>query len=229
MSVRYLALRLAADSGWAVASIDYRLAPEHPFPAGLEDVLEATQWLVGHAGRLGLRRDRVVLAGDSAGGNLVTAALQLAKEREMSVLLEQIGLQLLIYPWLELSCLTCYASQLDNGAWGTVTLHSIARMIQYYAGNERAASHSLISPVLATTAQLQGLPPAVVFTAELDPLRDEGEAYAAKLAAAGVPTTLTRYNGTVHGFIFFHTSAHFEGIADIVRHLEHFATQWGWS
>ncbi len=182
---------LAKRSGCVVISVDYRLAPEHPFPAGLDDGWSATRWVLGNAGELGVDQARVAVGGDSSGANL--AAVIALRSRDAGI---GLGLQLLVYPVTDHDFDTESYRAFAEG-------HSLTRegMRWYWShylggadGSARDAS-PLREPELADVA------PAFIATAELDPLRDEGEAYARRLASAGVPTTLVRYDGMIHGFL----------------------------
>jgi acetyl esterase len=172
-------------------SVDYRLAPEHRFPAALEDCLAATRWVGAHAGELGADGAHLAVAGDSAGGNL--AALVALQARNQGG--PPIVFQLLVYPATDLTC--SFPSHVENGEGYLLTSESIRWFLDHYISEpERKGSDA--SPHFAD--DLSRLPPALIITAEFDPLRDEGEAYAARLKEAGVPVTLTRYDGMIHGF-----------------------------
>jgi acetyl esterase len=180
---------LANASGALVVSIDYRLAPEHPFPAALHDAEAAVRWLAVHAGELGGDPGRLAVAGDSAGGNLATvAARRLSGEVD-------VRLQALIYPATDAG-----ADAPSYGECGEGFGLTAASMRRYWSlyldGADGAAPDA--SPLRAT--DLAGSPPALIVTASHDPLRDDGELYAAALRDAGVPATLRRFDGTVHGF-----------------------------
>jgi acetyl esterase len=187
--------RLAADSGCAVISVDYRLAPETKFPGAAEDAYAATAWVAGHASELGVDASRLVVAGDSAGGNLAAVTSLLARERGGPA----IAFQLLIYPVTDLS--QDYPSYAENGSLGyLLTSNSMTWFADHYVGGVEDVDWRA-API--TAASFADLPPALVITAEYDPLRDEGEAYAAKLEAAGVPVTTRRFDGMCHGFLSF--------------------------
>jgi acetyl esterase len=182
--------RICRDAETAVLSVDYRLAPEHPFPAGVEDALAATRWALENADRLG-GTGRVGVAGDSAGGNLAAVASQH---------LPGIAAQLLVYPATD--ALTDRPSRQENAEGYFLELATMEWFFTHYVGSaagQVAHDDVRISPLLAP--DLTGQPPAVVVTAEFDPLRDEGEAYADRLAAAGVPVDRVRYDGLIHGFV----------------------------
>ncbi len=187
----------ARDIAWhseaVVLSVDYRLAPEHPFPAAVEDALEVVDALL--SGRVDLDADatRVAVAGDSAGGNLAAVVAQQLRDRSGLVH------QALIYPVMDLSSLDTESHRLFAEGYN-LTHRNLLYYYRTYAGTSDR-QHALLSPGRCT--DLEGLPPATVVTAEFDPLRDEGETYAQKLAAAGVPTTSVRFNGQVHPFLYF--------------------------
>ncbi len=188
-----MARRLADDVGCVVVSVDYRLAPEHKYPAAADDCYAATQWVADNAGDLGVDPTRLAVAGDSAGGNLAAAVALMARDRGGP----RLAFQLLIYPvtgtpW------DGRRSYQANGAGYVLTMESMEWFTNHYARSAADHTEPYFAPVQAT--DLSGLPPAHVITAEFDPLRDEGEAYAARLIAAGVPTTVTRYDGQIHGF-----------------------------
>ena len=180
--------------GVMVASVDYRLSPEHSFPGPLEDCQEVLHHLVEEAASFGVDADRVGVAGDSAGGNL-SAALTIKNRDEQG---PSIKAQLLVYPVIDAQCGTpsyeAYAT--DHG----LTKDEMLYFWQCYLG-EIDGEHPLASP--NQTAELGGLPKARVITAEYDILRDEGEAYAEQLKAAGVSVELERYDGVIHGFFQF--------------------------
>lgn len=182
---------LANGSGHAVLSVDYRLAPEHPFPAGLEDAVAATRWAHAHAVELGCRADRVAIGGDSAGGNLAAVVAQLAPV--------PLVFQLLVYPVTDCTC--SLPSHQENGTGYFLSAAGMRWFIDHYlTGGRTSPSDPRVSPLLAGDHALAATPPALVITAEYDPLRDEGDAYAARLAAAGVATSHVRFGGMFHGF-----------------------------
>jgi acetyl esterase len=180
---------LANASGAIVAAIDYRLAPEHPFPAAVDDTLAGVRWLAAHAGELGGDGARLAVAGDSAGGNLAAvAALRLRGELPLRA-------QALIYPITDYALDTPSYREFATGHG--LSAASMRRFWSLYLDGANGR-HPDASPLRA--GDLSGLPPAYVLTAEEDVLRDEGEAFAAALRAAGVPTELVRWPGTIHGF-----------------------------
>ena len=174
-----------------VVSVEYRLSPEAKFPAGLEDCYAATSWVAEHGTELGGDPTRLAVGGDSAGGNLAAAVALLARERGGP----KIGLQLLIYPVTDYNFET--ASYRDAAEGYGLTQDSMRLFWELYLDSEGDAANPLASVL---RADLAGLPPAHVITAEYDPLRDEGDAYAAKLKAAGVPVEHVLYPGQIHGF-----------------------------
>ncbi|RUL83106.1 alpha/beta hydrolase [Tautonia sociabilis] len=182
---------LANASGCVVASVDYRLAPEHPFPAAIDDTLDAFRFLLAEAGALGVDPSRVAVGGDSAGGNLAIASC--LKARELGEPLP--AFQLLIYPVADSSCSTPSFEEFATG-FG-LTRNAMRYYWRQYAPRPEDAEHPLASIL---RADLAGLPPAFVLTAEYDPLRDEGEQLARRLQDAGVPATLRRFDGQIHGF-----------------------------
>ncbi|MEV8374545.1 alpha/beta hydrolase [Kribbella sp. NPDC056861] len=174
-----------------VITVGYRLAPENPFPTAVNDCHRATQWIAAHAVELGVDVARIAVGGDSAGGNLAAATTLLARESGPAL-----AAQLLVYPN------TLYGSDTASMRAGDdpylFNRTSVNWYWQHYLTDEADGTNPLASPLLA--ASHAGLPPAFIITAEFDPLRDEGEFYAEKLYAAGVPTELTRYDGMAHGF-----------------------------
>jgi acetyl esterase len=186
------ARELSAGAGVVVASVDYPLAPEHPYPAGPEAVIAATRWLAEHAAELQVDGTRVAVGGDSAGGNL--AALTAIGLRDQGG--PDLAFQLLVYPATDL--LMSYPSVRENGEGYLLTASAIEWFVGHYLSNEADAKDPAVSPMYVD--DLAGLPPALLITAEYDPLRDEGEAYAKRLEEAGSDVTLSRYDGQIHGF-----------------------------
>jgi acetyl esterase len=182
---------IAARAPCVVVSVDYRLAPEHRFPAAVEDAWQATAWVAEHAAGLGADAERLAVAGDSAGGNLAAVVALRARDRGLPL-----ALQALIYPVID--------HDLDSPGYrehGDGLNLTRAKMEWYWraylAG--RDGSHPEASPLRAP--DLGGLAPALVQTAEYDPLGYEAETYAAALERAGVTVRLTRYDGQIHGFV----------------------------
>ena len=187
---------LAAGSGCVVISVDYRLAPEHPFPAGLEDCVHATQWMADNALSEGIDPRRLAVAGDSAGGTMAAAVALTLRDRGGPPLVAQ----LLIYPATD-HYSARWPSYASNASGYGLTRETMIWFWDHYLSDSTAADAPYASPY--RTASLRDLPPAFVSTAQYDPLRDEGEAYAARLTAAGVPTVMCRYDGMNHGFLFW--------------------------
>lgn len=187
-----LARLLARDAGLGVLSVDYRLAPEHRFPAAVDDALAAFRWAVDHAGSFGIRPARVAVGGDSAGGNLAAVVSQLAVRGGGPAPVAQ----LLVYPVTDLSTKHPSYGLFREGFFLTEAEMDWYR--DHYLGPDGDPRDPRVSPLLAD--DLTGLPPAVVVTAGFDVLRDEGEAYARRLEEAGVPVRATRHGGLIHGF-----------------------------
>ena len=185
---------LATSTGRVFLSVDYRMAPEHRFPAAVEDCYAAYNWARENAGMLNVDPTRTAIAGESSGGNLAAAVSLMCRDRRAPLPEKQI----LLYPVTDLS----------HGKW-----HSYEQFAQYglseadihwfrdqYAPDKKDWHNPYLSPYCAP--DLNGLPPALVITAEFDVLRDEGEAYAQRLEEAGVPVICSRYLGMLHGFAF---------------------------
>jgi acetyl esterase len=179
-----------------VVAVGYRTAPESPFPAAVEDALAATRWVVDRTGRLGGDRRRVVVAGDSSGGNLATVVAQAWHDE---VERPPLAAQLLIYPVTDLEDEggVRYPSRAEHAEGYLLTGDDLRWFAGLYLGDNSDRGDPRLSPI---NGPLTGLPPAVVVTAEFDPLRDEAEAYAAALSSAGVPVTVRRFDGLIHGF-----------------------------
>lgn len=184
---------LADEASAVVIAVDYRLAPEHRFPAAVDDALAAFRWVVTNANALGLDRARIAVGGDSAGGNLaavVSQACRAQPERGAPCF------QLLVYPATDMTCSqpshrTCADAPILDAS-------TIRWFRSHYAPDERLWRDERVSPLLAR--DLTGLPPALVLTAGFDPLRDEGQAYAARLSEAGVTTRHHCLTSMPHGF-----------------------------
>ncbi len=184
---------LTNAAGCVVASVDYRLAPEFRYPVAARDSYAALSWVVSNAARLGIDARRVAVGGDSAGGNLATVMALMARDRGGPPLAQQT----LIYPVTNHDLDT--PSYHENATGYVLTREAMRWFWRHYLTREGQGKEPYASPLLAPS--LAGLPPALVITAGCDPLRDEGEAYAARLRDAGVPVTLTRYEGMFHGFL----------------------------
>ena len=182
-----------------VIGVDYRLAPEHPFPAAVDDAYAALEWAGAHARELNGDANRVAVTGDSAGGNLSAVVCQLAKERGGP----RIAFQALIYPAVEFDPRTNYPSRSEfGGGEYFLSTHDMAWFASLYLADvERQVGDPRVSPLAAR--DLRGLPPALVVTSGCDPLRDEGKAYVDRLAAAGVPVEYRCVEGTIHACMSF--------------------------
>ena len=186
------ARHLAVETGCVVVSVDYRLAPEAKFPAAADDCYAATQWIAENAAGINVDPTRIAVGGDSAGGNLAAAVSLMAKDRGGPPLV----FQLLVYPVTKRDFGT--GSYRQNSDGYALTTDAMKWYWNHYLSSDVDAANPYAAPEVAK--DLTGLPPALVITAEFDPLRDEGEAYGQRLLAAGVPTTCSRYDGMIHGF-----------------------------
>jgi len=184
---------LANRTQAVVVSVDYRLAPEHRYPAAAEDCYAATRFVAERGGEIGADGARIAVAGDSAGGNLAAAVALMARDRSGPALRHQV----LIYPVTDHDFET--ASYRDNATGYLLSREGMQWFWSHYVPNAAQRNEAYAAPLRAEKLAL--LPPATVITAEYDPLRDEGEAYAARLRDAGVATVATRYDGQVHGFV----------------------------
>ncbi len=177
----------------AVVSVNYRHAPEHKFPIPVEDAYAATQWAATHAATFSGDPARLAVGGTSAGGTQAAVVALMTRDRGGP----PIACQLLIVPVIDSSFET--TSYRENAEGYGLTAEAMRWYWGHYLRSEADAAHPYAAPIRAPS--LRGLPPAVVATAELDPLRDEGEAYAARLRADGVPVTFRRYDGMIHQFL----------------------------
>lgn len=193
------ARELTARAVCLVVSVDYRLAPEHRFPAALEDCVAALCWCAAHAVDIGGDASRIAIGGDSAGGNLCAGVALANRDRGGP----HIAAQILVYPAIDPGCAT--QSMVDNGGGYMLTADSMRWMWSSYLGEADYVANPYAAPHNASTCS--GLPPALVITAEYDPLRDEGEAYARQMAAHGVNVMLSRYGGQIHGFFSMYSLA----------------------
>jgi len=182
---------LANDSGCVVISVDYRLAPEHPFPAATDDAFAATAFVASRAADFGVDPARIAVGGESAGGNL--AAVVALRARDSGG--PSLAFQLLVYPLVDFTDES--PSMRDYSSGHFLTTGDMDYFADHYLPRPIDRRQAWASPL---HANLKQLPPAFVLTAECDPLRDQGEAFAQRLQEAGVPTVLTRYDGMVHPF-----------------------------
>jgi acetyl esterase len=187
-----LCRRLAAAAGCRIVAVDYRRAPEHPFPAAFDDALAATRWIAAHAGELGVDAARLAVGGDSVGGGLAAAVTQAARGAGGP----RLALQVLICPILDVGRETGSRHAFADGYF--ISRAAFARNLAAYLPAGTPADDPRVSPLRA--ADLARLPPAIVHTAEFDPFRDEGEAYAERLRAAGAPVRSERHAGQIHYF-----------------------------
>ena len=183
--------KLALAMGHAVLSVDYRLAPEFAFPEPLNDCIVALRWAHANAAELGIDATRIAVGGDSAGGNLAAVVANLQPV--------PLKFQMLIYPVTDAT--RSSQSYKDNGEGYRLTAAGMKWFCDHYvSGSIGTPTDPRVSPLFADATTLASAPPAIVITAEYDPLRDEGEQYAHRLIEAGVACSLTRYYGQVHGF-----------------------------
>jgi acetyl esterase len=185
---------LANRMGHAVLSVDYRLAPEHRYPAAVEDAMCSLRWAYENAAELGINPDRIAVGGDSAGGNLAAIVSQ---QRPVPIVF-----QMLIYPATDLTA--SFPSHVENAGGPVLTKQAMEWFTNHYIPAEADRKDPLASPHFAPDSLLQGAPPALIITAELDPLRDEGEEYGRRLIANGVTASVVRYNGMFHSFFQMH-------------------------
>lgn len=185
---------LANKTGFSVVSVGYRLAPEHPYPAGVNDSYEALKWVGENASNYGWDADRLAVAGDSAGGTMAAVVSQKAKNEKGP----RVAHQVMICPATNLLELNT-SSYEDFGEGYVLSRGWVEHYRDLYVPDKAAWSEPYVSPMLEK--DLSGLPGATIITAECDVLRDEAEDYAARLREAGVPVTLIRYPGTIHDFV----------------------------
>jgi acetyl esterase len=188
-----LCAKLSARTSALVVSVDYRLAPEHPYPAPVNDAYAALQWVYQNAPSIGGDSTRLAVAGDSAGGNLATVVSMMARDSSHAF----VDYQVLLYPATQSVDLTTASHQNFGEEYG-ITTHQIDWYIEQYLPNESDRYEAYASPLLAE--DVSGLPPALVVLAGFDPLKTEGQEYAEKLQAAGVPVRLLTYESMIHGF-----------------------------
>lgn len=207
---------LCAQSGCALVSVDYRLAPEHPFSAAADDCAEATRWVRAHAGELGFDPDRLGVGGESGGAGLAAIVTQIARDEGGPPLAGQ----LLIYPWVGARGPSASMKAFAKGFF--FDAETLELFIDLNFKDPAAVRHWRVAPIWADS--FRGLPPAFVVSAGADILRDDVEDYAARLAADGVPVELKRYEGTIHGFVCMFARiglgvAALQDCADAIRRL----------
>jgi acetyl esterase len=185
---------LAKQFGGVAIAVDYALSPEERFPAALDDAFAVTKWVAKNAENMGVDAERLAVGGDSAGGNLAAVVAMRCRDAGGP----NLAAQVLVYPVTDLSSFeTGSYEAFREGYW--LSREGMQWFAEQYLGSKEDSLNPEASPLLAK--DLKGLPPALVITAEFDPLRDEGEAYAEKLRQAGVPVVVSRYAGLVHGFL----------------------------
>jgi acetyl esterase len=187
-----LCRQITAGAGISVVNVDYRLAPEHKFPAAVDDAWATTRWVAAHARELGIDAARLAVGGDSAGGNLAAVVAILARDLGGPSL----TLQVLTYPVTDVASESASYAEFADGFM--LTRDSMRWFIANYLPNEQDALDWRVSPLRA--ASLAGVAPALIVTAGFDPLRDEGDAYARRLREAGVRVDTICYGGMIHGF-----------------------------
>ncbi|MEU8897609.1 alpha/beta hydrolase [Nocardia sp. NPDC048505] len=203
--------RLTNAADCVTVQVGYRLAPEAKFPAAVHDCATGLRWVAAHAGGFGGDPDRLAVAGDSAGGNLAAAVCLLLREQGGPAITTQV----LVYPNTHYG--RSGGSMADYADPVFFNRSTVGWYWNNYLARPADGANPLASPLLA--ADHTGLPPALVLTAEYDPLRDEGEEYARVLAAAGVPVTARRYDGTMHGFFTVDADATRQAVAQVCAHL----------
>jgi acetyl esterase len=210
----------AARTGCALVAVDYRLAPEHKFPAAIDDAVAAYRWLAAEAIGLGIDPARIVVAGDAAGGNIATVAARLLREEARPPCL-----QWLIYPVTDLGMDS--PSHTSCGRGFLLTHASMEWARDHYLNDPSEADDPRVSPLRAN--DLAGLPPALIYTAGFDPLRDEGQAYADRLSAAGVKAIHREFESLIHGFAGMRGAlqAAARAMDDMVAGLRHELAQLG--
>jgi len=187
---------LCREASCLVLSVGFRLPPEHKFPAGLEDCYTATCWMATHAAQFQGDPARIAVGGDSGGGNLAAAIALMSRDRGGPAL----AFQLLLWPVTDFQLTTSSWKDYDGYM---ITGEEFLIFRDFYLTGEKEQSRPYAAPLLAS--DLYGLPPALIITAECDPLRDGGEQYGQRLLEAGVPATVSRYNGMAHGFMHLRT------------------------
>ena len=215
----WLCSHVARNTGAVVVSAGYRLAPEHRFPTAVDDAYEATSWVARHAAELGGRADRLAVMGASAGGNLAAVVCQRARDEGGPRIVHQT----LLYPATDMRPESRPPDQLVDAPM--LPLVDRKAYFDHYTGGDPDVNDPRLSPLLADS--LADLPPALIITAEHDPLRDEGRRYAEGLRAAGTPARYTDYAGMVHGFLSYPglASGARQALAEICQELRGALTQ----
>lgn len=192
----HVARALAVETGCKIVSVGYRLAPEHAFPAGLDDCLAVVRWVAGSGNELGWDHSTLAIAGDSSGANFAAVVAAIAHDEGLDAITHQI----LYYPSLDLDFdADRYASLRENAVGYGLETAGLKPFNTFYLNSGAHPDDPRASPI--KRADLSGLPQALILTGEFDPLRDEGERYGELLMAAGVQATVTRYAGAGHGFV----------------------------
>ncbi|MBM4763551.1 alpha/beta hydrolase [Bacillus sp. B15-48] len=205
-----IARPIAMESGYKVISVDYRLAPEHPYPAALQDCYDVAKWVTENKDELKWDGVNLAVAGDSAGGNLAAAVSLMARDKKEFVITHQV----LYYPSLDLDLSEFrYPSLFENRKGYGVESDQLAEFCSFYLSGGADPNDPLVSPI--KKENLKHLPSALVITAEFDPMRDEGEQYAANLEQYGISVELKRYEGATHGFLGKFT--HLEEYQDVYK------------
>ncbi|MFJ8260481.1 alpha/beta hydrolase [Rummeliibacillus sp. NPDC094406] len=186
--------QVASKSGCVVISVDYRLAPEHKFPAAIEDSYAVVEWVIENGAELNIDVSKIAVGGDSAGGNIAAVVSQIARDNHVDAIVQQI----LLYPVTDYNLDTESYENFSEGYF--LTKADMKWFWNHYLYSDVDGKNPNASPLQAKS--LKDLPPALIITAEYDPLRDEGEAYAIRLKEANVPVQLKRYDGTIHGFFW---------------------------
>jgi acetyl esterase len=192
----HVARALARETGCKVISVGYRLAPEHAFPAGLDDCHAVIRWAVGNGDGLAWDHRTLAVAGDSSGANFAAVVAALARDEGLDAITHQV----LYYPSLDLDfAVDRYPSLRENAVGYGLETAGLKPFNAFYLNSGADPDDPRVSPI--KRADLSGLPPALILTGEFDPLRDEGELYGERLRQAGVHATVTRYEGAGHGFV----------------------------
>jgi acetyl esterase len=206
---------ICMESGYKVISVGYRLAPEHPFPAALDDCYNVTKWATEHKDELKWDGKNLAIAGDSSGGNIVAVVSLMAREKKEFTITKQV----LFYPSLDLDFSEFrYPSLVENGKGYFVESDQLAEHNSFYLLGNVDTDHPLVSPI--REENLENLPAALVITAEYDPMRDEGELFAENLKKCGVHVETKRYEGVTHGFLGKFT--HLDEYKDIYKRTADF-------